>query len=110
MARFFSVVSWTDEEPEIIDKLASRYGWTPAEIRELDLVTLPKMLRKCIEAERRQEAREQWVALLPLMVRKEAKYISFEDYYEQTTGRNIDMRTDEEILAEVEEVRRQLRT
>lgn len=108
MARFFSVACFTDEESEVIDILASRYGWTPGEIRELDLVTLPEMLRKAIERERRREAREQWVAMLPLMVTKQAKFIDFEDYYDQTTGRNIDMRTDEEILAEVEQVRKEL--
>lgn len=110
MARFFSVACFTDEESEVIDKLASRYGWTPGEIAALDVVTLQKMLKKALEGERRREAREQWVAMLPLMVKKEAKFIEFEEYYEQITGKNIDMRTDEEILAEVAEVRAQLNT
>ena len=110
MARFFSVACFTDDAYEITDKLASRYGWTPSVIEALDVVTLYKMLKKALEGERRREAREQWVAMLPLMVTKQAKFIEFEEYYEQTTGKNIDMRTDEEILAEVAEVRAQLNT
>lgn len=34
--------------------------------------------------------------------------MSFEDYYDQATGANIDLRPAKEILAEVEEVRREI--
>jgi hypothetical protein len=30
------------------------------------------------------------------------KYMTFEDYYDKATGRNIDLRPTEEILAEIE--------
>ena len=64
-------------------------------------------LVKQIHAEnRKKEAREQWVAMLPLMAAKILKYTSWSEYYDQTSGQNIDLRPEAEILAEVEEIRK----
>lgn len=57
---------------------------------------------------RRKEAREQWIAMLPMMAAKILKFISWQEYYDQVTGQNIDLRPDAEILAEVEQVRKEL--
>ena len=46
--------------------------------------------------------------MLPFMSLKLLKFVSFDDYYGQISGRDFDLRPDEEIIAEVEEIRKQL--
>lgn len=75
---------------------------------ELDAVLLYRFHRIARKEHLRREAREQWLTMLPFMSMKFLKYISFEDYYGQYSGESLDTRSDEAILAEVEEVRRQL--
>lgn len=58
---------------------------------------------KAKEEEQREQIRKQWTAMLPLMSIQYLKYVSFEKYYEQCTGADIDMRPTEEIIAEIEE-------
>lgn len=74
----------------------------------MDAARLYALDKKIREADRRKEAREQWLAMLPLMAIKMLKFKSFEDYLAQVTGQNIDLRPDAEILAEVEQVRKEL--
>lgn len=76
---------------------------------DLDIVRLFELNLKICEELRKKQAREQWLAMLPLMTIKMIKFKSFEDYYEQVSGKNIDLRPDSEILAEVEEIRREMR-
>ena len=47
--------------------------------------------------------------MLPMMASKVLKFMSFEEYYDQVSGRNIDLRPDEEILAEVEAIRKEMK-
>ena len=77
-------------------------------ILDLDVLTLYRLTITAKEAERRAEAREQWCSMLPFMSLKLLKFVSFDDYYGQISGRDFDLRPDEEILAEVEEIRKQL--
>lgn len=67
------------------------------------------MCENAIEARKRAELKAQWNALLPFMSMQWLKAIDFEDYYNRAAGSTLDMRSDEEILAEVEDVRRQIR-
>lgn len=46
--------------------------------------------------------RAEWVQLLPWMSMKTFKYLSFEEYVNKRTGKNIDMRPTEAIIAEIE--------
>lgn len=109
MEKFFYVVGRASEEDEIIDRLAERYGWTVKEIMDLDAAYLYRMDRKAIEGNKRKEAREQWIAMLPLMAEKRIEYMSFEAYYDQVSGKSIDTRPDEEILEEVYEIRKMMK-
>ena len=61
----------------------------------IDLVLL------AMEEEKKERFRQEWLALLPLMVRS-GKYMSFERYYEEASGKNIDLRPTEEIIAEID--------
>lgn len=46
--------------------------------------------------------------MLPYMSLEMLKFISFDDYYNQATGGDLDMRPAAEILAEAQEIRRKL--
>lgn len=59
------------------------------------------------EMERREQVQKQWTAMLPLMSIQYLKYMPFEEYYDKCSGRNIDMRSNEEIMADIEETHRQ---
>jgi hypothetical protein len=58
------------------------------------------------ELERKEQIRRQWTAMLPLMSIQYLKYMPFEEYCEQCTGANIDIRSNEEIIADIEETHR----
>ena len=58
------------------------------------------------EEERRDEAMQMWLVQFHFMVSGQMKYTSFTDIYDQISGRNIDLRSDSDILAEVEEIRK----
>lgn len=57
--------------------------------------------------ERDERIRQQWVAQLPVMAIS-GKSISFADYKDKVTGANIDRRSTAEILAELEDIEREL--
>ena len=59
-----------------------------------------------LEMERREQIQRQWTAMLPFMSLQFLQYMPFEAYYEKCTGGNIDMRTTEEIIADIEETHR----
>lgn len=46
----------------------------------------------------------QWVLHLPLMSLKMLKYSSFEEYKNLLTGKEVDQRSNEQIIAEIEEL------
>ena len=109
MEGFFYVIGGSTEEDEIIDRLASRYGWTVREILDLDAAYLYRMDRKAKEALNREDAYRVWLAHLPYMIEKKMRYKSFETYWDQVSGKSLDTRPDAEILAEVAEIREELK-
>lgn len=65
------------------------------------------LIAKALEMERDERIRQQWVAQLPVMAIS-GKSISFADYKDKVTGANIDRRSTAEILAELEDIEREL--
>ena len=59
-----------------------------------------------MEKDRDDRIFQQWVAQLPWMGKE--NFISFTDYRDRVTGVNIDRRSPAEILADLDEVERQL--
>lgn len=104
MESFFYICR--QDAPEVIDTLASRYGWTIQQIEATELSTLADTLKMATEKNRRDIVYSEWVALQPFMIIKWLKWMSFDDYYTRRTGGDIDMRPAEEILAEVAEVKK----
>lgn len=106
MAWFFSIACGVDSETEVIDSFAERYGWTVTEISELDTDIAYELLAEIRTKKRELKAWEQWLELLPHMVLKRMNFIEYEDFKNRVTGSDIDTRPIEEIMADVEEVRR----
>ena len=72
---------------------------------DLSAGDLSRMYRQIRIEDRRKEAREYYLAQYPYMIRKDIKYMSWEDYWDRVSGQNIDLRPASEILAEVAEIR-----
>lgn len=60
-----------------------------------------------MEKDREERIFQQWVAQLPAMAIS-GKHVSFADYKNKVTGANIDRRSTAEILAELDELEREL--
>ena len=65
------------------------------------------LIAKAMEKDREERIFQQWVAQLPLMA-VSGEVESFATYKDRVTGANIDRRSTAEILAELDEVERQL--
>ena len=61
---------------------------------------------KALEKERDDRIFQQWVVQLPLMGKDD--FVSYADYKDTITGANIDRRSTADILAELDEVEREL--
>ena len=67
----------------------------------MELEDALELINLALEDEMRKEKRQEWLHLLPLMITAD-KYMDFESYYEKVTGRGIDLRSTEEIIAEID--------
>lgn len=72
----------------------------------MDVGKFLEFVLRAKEEECREQIKKQWTAMLPLMSIKYLKYIPLEEYYEKCTGANIDMRSAEEIITDIEETHR----
>ena len=70
---------------------------------QMDTGKFIEFVLKAKEEERKEKVKKQWTAMLPLMSIQYLKYMPFEEYYEKCTGTNVDLRSTEEILADIEE-------
>lgn len=102
MEKFFYIVRASDKA-ELIEFLHRRYHDVKG-LYDLDVQTFAEVLKLGKQQEEREYLHRQWVSMLPKMSSKELKYIPFEEYIDQCTGRNIDMRPAEEIIKELEEL------
>lgn len=76
-------------------------------ILQLDANTGAPLILKALEQNRDERIFQQWVAQLPIMAYA-GKYVSFADYKDRVTGANIDRRSTAEIMAELDDVEREL--
>lgn len=94
------------EEAPLLDLLLRRYG-SIEYVLGLDADVSAPLILYAERQERDDQIRRQWTALLPLMSVTGID-MSFEEYRDQVTGSNIDMRPASEILAEIAEIEKQL--
>ena len=102
MERFFRLCQEVNEE-EIIDLLLHRYG-NLEYIMQLDINTAIRIIDKAREKEQENRYFLQWVVQLPHMTKE--SYLSFDDYVDRVTGRNIDNRPVYECMKELEEIKK----
>lgn len=76
-------------------------------ILQLDADTGVPLILKAQEQEREDRIFQQWTAQLPIMAYTGVN-VSFADYKNRVTGANIDRRSTAEILAELDDVEREL--
>ena len=65
------------------------------------------LIEKAREETRNERIFQQWVVQLPWMGYT-GVYVGFADYKDRVTGANIDRRSTAEIMAEIDEIERQL--
>lgn len=100
MEEFFYLCSQVDEV-ELYDLVMKNYPDMQFCMQlsvDVFLELCVKLLNNRIEV----QIREQWLALFPLMAIKWLEYESYEAYKDRLTGKNIDLRSNEEIIAEIE--------
>lgn len=102
MEKFFQTCNGIDEE-EIIDLLLHRYG-NLEYIMQSDIETALRIIDKAKEKEKENRYFLQWVVQLPNMGKE--NFVSFEEYMNRVTGRNIDKRPVYECMAEIEEIKK----
>lgn len=102
MDKFFQTCNGIDEE-EIIDLLLHRYG-NLEYIMQSDIETALRIIDKAREKEKENRYFLQWVVQLPNMGKE--NFVSFEEYMNRVTGRNIDKRPVYECMAEIEEIKK----
>lgn len=107
MEGFFYIVGRFDEV-DLLDLILRRYG-SLSVLDGISVVSFSKLLEKALDSEEEDHHRAQWNTMLPFMSMGLLKYVSFKDYCAQCSGKNIDMRPDEEILAEVERIREEMK-
>lgn len=74
-------------------------------IKNMDLEEFCSFLILAINQDKKEKAYLQYISLLPYFMQA-GKYMSFDKFYDQLTGANIDWRSAEEMLREAEEIQR----
>lgn len=73
-------------------------------ILQMDVETFIEMVEIALEKEQEELAHRQWSAMLPFMSLGVLENISFREYFEKLSGKNVDLRPASEIIAEIEEL------
>lgn len=102
MGRFFQESQGFKYEA-VIDLFLHRYNGSDY-LLSMPYKDCAVMLRYGQDQERESRIFAQWVMHLPHMSFKEIQYISFEEYRDKVTGKNIDLRSNEDIIREIEQL------
>lgn len=65
-------------------------------------------LQKAVEKEQDEKLRAEWNCLQPFMVSGFVENMTLNQYKDRRTGKNIDMRPAEEIIADINEAHRKM--
>ena len=103
MESFFQVCISFGDEVEVKELILRRYNNIDY-IFSMEVLDFLLFLQKAKEKELEEQIRQQWIIQLPHMTKD--NYVSFSDYYDRVTGRNIDTRPADAIIKEIEELHR----
>lgn len=70
-------------------------------MRWLSVEQFSRLVLVALESEMEEKHRQEWIALLPLMLTAD-HYMSFDEYYSKVTGKNVDTRPADVIIAEID--------
>lgn len=99
MEEFFLIGCQIDEI-KLMDLVLRRYHTLDC-LKVLSIGQTCELIIKALEDESRELLRREWLALLPVMVLNQ-NYMTFDEYYEISTGKNVDMRPVDVIIAEID--------
>ena len=99
MEEFF-LLSCQVDEVKLLDLVLRRYHSLDC-MKVLDVGKFCKLMLLALDDEVKEIYRREWLSLLPVMVFTQ-HYMTFNEYFDISTGRNIDMRPVDEIMAEIE--------
>lgn len=86
------------ELKELLLRKYNRYDFSEMKFDEfVEFIVL------AIKNDRKEKVREEYLALLPHMVQS-GHYMTFDAFYDEVTGVNIDWRPSESIIKEAEEI------
>lgn len=100
MEKFF-LIGCQINEIELKELLLHRYG--RYEFPEMKFDEFVEFVVLAIKNDRKDKIREEYLALLPSLIRV-GKYMTFDKFYDDAIGNNIDWRPTSEIMKEVEEI------
>lgn len=99
MEEFFLIGCQIDEI-EIKELLLRRYH-TLDFVKTMELDEFCSFLILAIEKEKKDQVEKQYLALLPILTLR-GKYMPFDEFYNTMTGANVDWRSTDEIIAEID--------
>lgn len=73
---------------------------------KLDVPMFLSLINMAMDKDKEEKIHAEWVSLLPMMASGLLKYMSFGQYFDQVTGKNIDLRPTEDIIRDIEETHR----
>lgn len=100
MEKFF-LIGCQVNEIEIKEILLRRYG--KYDFPEMNLNEFIDFLILAINKDKEDKVRGDYHAMLPFLMLR-GMYMTFEEFYDKFTGKNIDWRTADEMLKEAEEI------
>lgn len=102
MECFFLAVGSFDEVE--IEELIYRKYHDPGYIFTKRVNDFIEFVNKAKYIDEDEKIYEQWISLLPFMNMKYFAFIPYRDYREKVTGGNIDKRSNQEIIDELERI------
>ena len=105
MEEFF-LIGCQVNEIEIKELLLHRYG--RFDFPEMKFDEFIDFVVLAINKDREDKIREEYLSLLPSLIQS-GHYMTFDAFYEQATGANIDWRSSEDILKEAEAIQEKFR-
>ena len=84
--------------------MLKRYGGGISWVMKMPVKDFEKLVVTAKEKDEEEQAKRQWLQLLPLMSMKFIEFKPFSEYLSQIRGENIDMRPNEEIIEEIKKL------
>ena len=99
MEEFFRIGCQVDEI-KLMDLVLRRYHTLDC-MKWLSVEQFARLVILALDSELKEKKHQEWCAMIPLMMVTK-NYMSFEQYYDMISGKNVDMRPADVIMAEID--------